>query len=865
MLGIGGVCAREAAEEVEALAKSLETSLEVILFAGAVVMVSVPMTAISRVKAHALEQSKTFLQIPGDFKGWHTTCVEKEKDGFLADLRDLKVGPAPPFLLPVVSSIGRLYQGGTSMEQHLWSIFRNPIRLDKIIPLLAERADCIVCFGHIPAVNDLANGTPVLNAFVQPLGLLEKLLQAWKVTRKRLPAPSFSVEPFGIIPPRSEGGATLVMCSQEERKIESRLCELEAVVQCVVVLHTSTSQGQSGANGLEEKGNAFLAAYIVPENKALVDEEKGGSELVAVLRDHLTQHLPSYMVPSAFVLLDILPTNSSGKVDRKRLPVPSFSVEPVGIIPPRSEGEERLARLVCSVLGVKHLGMHQNLFEVGANSLTIIVLLARVRLSFGATVPIQQLFSHPTLTTLADLCLGRVQGDRDGEGKLSVRVSRKASPRRRDLSIRADVGESVAKADASERPNVLDYSWSNRCSSALFLLVLFGPIFAHEFHKGSDAFFTSIHVPEVFWPAIRNTLRLHGASIPAIIIVQGLMTGNQRARNTTLSLVFRSLVLRLIMFAGITFLIWSINSVFGTKGHSLGTFMPQFWLFIGTTFIGVVFQLLGLVGVSRQRLSLTIAAAHFLFLLPSRNSITSTLGFLPVPIAFQQVLRQQGNIGDVATLLSIGHLLAPVARKFVLGSWWRFVPWFLCLLRLIVSALFRDLFSQPSFKGSLSFQSLIAYVVVAWAVLTVSPSHAGVVSISGRTVFVSLLVHNFIQLALDAGQTPAMQVARWASYLIGPVLAILLHVALVFFQAVLFSPTAMVFLCSGGGSITLRTFCSFSWLSEISSSGSVRGRVLRATRGLRIRQVALWLVAALAIGIGFYSGQSDILETDPLV
>jgi non-ribosomal peptide synthetase component F/acyl carrier protein len=146
-------------------------------------------------------------------------------------------------------------------------------------------------------------------------------------------------------------------------------------------------------------GEIYLCAYIVV--KAGED-----SSSASRLREYLSRSLPAYMIPAYFVLLEKLPLNPSGKVDKKALPEPAAgSGDRDKYTAPRDEVEEKLAAIWAEVLGrdPSHpsIGIDDNFFERGGHSLKATILLAGIYKAFEVKVPMPELFRAPTIRELA--------------------------------------------------------------------------------------------------------------------------------------------------------------------------------------------------------------------------------------------------------------------------------------------------------------------------------------------------------------------------------------------------------------------------------------------------------------------------------
>jgi amino acid adenylation domain-containing protein len=122
------------------------------------------------------------------------------------------------------------------------------------------------------------------------------------------------------------------------------------------------------------------------------------------LRHALKEKLPSYMVPSDFVLLMSLPLTPSGKIDRRalsQLSVSNYQLSEKTFVAPRTPKEELLADIWAEVLGIERVGIHDNFFEFGGHSLLAVNLITRIGLKFGKKLPLSALIEGPTIEQLA--------------------------------------------------------------------------------------------------------------------------------------------------------------------------------------------------------------------------------------------------------------------------------------------------------------------------------------------------------------------------------------------------------------------------------------------------------------------------------
>jgi hypothetical protein len=121
------------------------------------------------------------------------------------------------------------------------------------------------------------------------------------------------------------------------------------------------------------------------------------------LRRHLQQTLPGHMVPATFISMPELPVTPNNKVDRKALLslADGHRGVDIEIVPPRSRLEQRIAHAWCQVLGRDQVGVKENFFDAGGDSLLIVRLQTALIGSLGRQVSIVDLYTHPTVAALA--------------------------------------------------------------------------------------------------------------------------------------------------------------------------------------------------------------------------------------------------------------------------------------------------------------------------------------------------------------------------------------------------------------------------------------------------------------------------------
>jgi aryl carrier-like protein len=157
-----------------------------------------------------------------------------------------------------------------------------------------------------------------------------------------------------------------------------------------------------------------------------LDGEGSGSSVVdidaAELRSYLSEMLPEYMVPAAYVRLDVLPLTPNGKLDRKALPAPEGDAYTRGVYEaPVGAVETTIAGIWSEVLKVERVGRHDNFFELGGHSLLAIRVLERMRRA-GLQADVRALFTSPVLAQLA-----RAVGTNNDKEQLEATLSHKVA------------------------------------------------------------------------------------------------------------------------------------------------------------------------------------------------------------------------------------------------------------------------------------------------------------------------------------------------------------------------------------------------------------------------------------------------------
>jgi acyl carrier protein len=134
----------------------------------------------------------------------------------------------------------------------------------------------------------------------------------------------------------------------------------------------------------------------VPE---LLDQEKPGELDVESMREYLSRQLPHYMIPSHFVPLEKIPLTPNGKIQRSALPEPGESRLKTGMtyVEPATAEEKIIADIWKEVLGLETIGVNDNFFNLGGNSLDVVRVNQRLKEAFSRNIPVVEQFRYLTV------------------------------------------------------------------------------------------------------------------------------------------------------------------------------------------------------------------------------------------------------------------------------------------------------------------------------------------------------------------------------------------------------------------------------------------------------------------------------------
>jgi amino acid adenylation domain-containing protein len=267
--------------------------------------------------------------------------------------------------------------------------------------------------------NPVALGRPiantqvyVLDSFLHPVvpGVIGELyIGGLGVARGYMNRPHLTAERFVPHPYSSEPGARLYRTGDQVRyrtdgvleylgridqqvKVRGHRIEL-GEIEAILTTHPAVRQSVVMVRE-DTPGDQRLVAYVVANSPEDINHHE--------LHIHMQRKLPNYMLPSAYVRLESLPLTPNGKLDRRMLSslIPTSSPQQEESVP-LTTVEELLANIWRQVLGIEQISRHDNFFELGGHSLLVTQVAVRIRSLFQVDLPLQALFTFPTLSELA--------------------------------------------------------------------------------------------------------------------------------------------------------------------------------------------------------------------------------------------------------------------------------------------------------------------------------------------------------------------------------------------------------------------------------------------------------------------------------
>jgi len=233
------------------------------------------------------------------------------------------------------------------------------------------------------------------------------------VGRDDLTAERFLADPYGPAGARMYAtgdvvrrlpGGELEFMGRRDDQVKIRGFRVEpAEVEATLRTHPAVRQAAVLARD-DGRGEPRLVAYVT-----------GDSVAEDVLRRHVAEQVPDFMVPSAFVRLESLPLTPSGKLDRLALPAPEEAAGAGAYVAPRTPVEEAVAAIWSSVLGIERISVEEDFFALGGHSLLAAQIIAQVRSDLSVDLPLHALFSSPTIALLSEQIVGLIGESGDDE------------------------------------------------------------------------------------------------------------------------------------------------------------------------------------------------------------------------------------------------------------------------------------------------------------------------------------------------------------------------------------------------------------------------------------------------------------------
>ncbi|MBD2601502.1 MULTISPECIES: hybrid non-ribosomal peptide synthetase/type I polyketide synthase [Microcystis] len=164
-------------------------------------------------------------------------------------------------------------------------------------------------------------------------------------------------------------------------------------IEAALLSHPQVREAVVLVNESDRPEDRALVAYVVLNDPACTTQS---------LREFVKRQLPDYMIPAYWLVLENLPLTNNGKIDRRALPLPNPELHrSVDYVAPDNPTQEAIAAIFGQVLKLEKVGIDDNFFEIGGNSLQATQVISRLRESFALELPLRRLFEQPTVADLA--------------------------------------------------------------------------------------------------------------------------------------------------------------------------------------------------------------------------------------------------------------------------------------------------------------------------------------------------------------------------------------------------------------------------------------------------------------------------------
>lgn len=280
---------------------------------------------------------------------------------------------------------------------------------DAIAAYLQQHRPDQICFPHLPNQRTMTDG--------EAMDLLDSnhLETVGELREQFNQRTTSAIDPESLHQLSTELGYHLELCWSPHSKDGTfdAVFVKEALASNALILTPLTQTPVSGRNWKRYVGDPLTLQVM--------------TELSPQIRNHCSQKLPEYMVPTACVVLDSFPLTPNGKVNRRALPAPDLSsfTNEENYVPPRDHVEEQLAQLWSEVLNLPQVGVKDDFFDLGGHSLLAIVLMSKIQHQFGKQLPLSTLLTNRAIEDLA----ARIKDDQTQHSSSLVPIQPQGSQR----------------------------------------------------------------------------------------------------------------------------------------------------------------------------------------------------------------------------------------------------------------------------------------------------------------------------------------------------------------------------------------------------------------------------------------------------